>query len=281
MKEFIIVDNVSYSYKTSDDKFTTAIKEVNLTIYKGEFIAIVGLNGSGKSTLAKMFNGLIVPDIGNVFIDGLSTKDSKSIWEIRKKCGFVFQNPDNQIVASIVEEDIAFGPENLGFSSEKISQKVDEALRMVEMEEYREHQTYKLSGGQKQRVAIAGVLAMESECIILDEPTTMLDPKGRKEVLETIIRLNKNEGKTIILVTHNVDEIMHADRVVVMDKGSIALIEKPKNIIKDSLFLKMGFEIPQIMKLAHILNDFGINVNKDIWTADEMERELCLLKSRM
>ena len=281
MKEFIIVDNVSYSYKTSDDKFTTAIKEVNLTIYKGEFIAIVGLNGSGKSTLAKMFNGLIVPDIGNVFIDGLSTKDSKSIWEIRKKCGFVFQNPDNQIVASIVEEDIAFGPENLGFSSEKISRKVDEALRMVEMEEYREHQTYKLSGGQKQRVAIAGVLAMESECIILDEPTTMLDPKGRKEVLETIIRLNKNEGKTIILVTHNVDEIMHADRVVVMDKGSIALIEKPKNIIKDSLFLKMGFEIPQIMKLAHILNDFGINVNKDIWTADEMERELCLLKSRM
>jgi len=163
MKEFIIVDNVSYSYKTSDDKFTTAIKEVNLTIYKGEFIAIVGLNGSGKSTLAKMFNGLIVPDIGNVFIDGLSTKDSKSIWEIRKKCGFVFQNPDNQIVASIVEEDIAFGPENLGFSSEKISRKVDEALRMVEMEEYREHQTYKLSGGQKQRVAIAGVLAMESE----------------------------------------------------------------------------------------------------------------------
>ncbi|MEZ0537395.1 energy-coupling factor transporter ATPase [Caldicellulosiruptoraceae bacterium PP1] len=281
MKEFILVNNLYFSYKNIDQKHKYVLKDINLSIKKGDFVVFMGLNGSGKSTLAKMFNGLLLPDSGEVIIDGMNTRDINHIWDIRKLCGYVFQNPDNQLVASVVEEDVAFGPENLGFSREKIIKKINESLEIVEMSEHKDALTYKLSGGQKQRVAIASILAMEPECIVFDEPTSMLDPKGRKEVMRAILKLNKEKGKTIILITHNIEEIMYADRVFLLDKGMIILEDKPLNIINNETFLKMGFEMPAIFKLALLLKQHGLNISDNIWTVDEMERELCLLKSKM
>jgi len=248
MSAFIEFKNVSFSYVSSDGTRTPALIDINLKIERGEFVAILGLNGSGKSTLAKLINGLLIPEKGYVIVDGMNTKDTEKIWDIRRKCGYIFQNPDNQLVASIVEEDVAFGPENLGMPREKIRKAVDSALLAVEMMEYKNHPTYKLSGGQKQRVAIAGVLAMKPDCIILDEPTSMLDPKGRKEVISTIERLNKEEKKTIILVTHNVDEMLLSQRSIVLDKGHIKFDGPSLELLKLDWFYDMGFDMPQILK---------------------------------
>lgn len=278
MSAFIEFRNVSFSYISSDGVKTPALVDINLKIDKGEFVAILGLNGSGKSTLAKLINGLLIPEKGDVLVDGMNTKDINQVWEIRRKCGYIFQNPDNQLVASIVEEDVAFGPENLGFERPKIIEAVNEALETVEMIEYRNHATYKLSGGQKQRVAIAGILAMKPECIILDEPTSMLDPKGRKEVISTILRLNREEKKTIVLVTHNIDEVMYSHRVVVLESGRIKYIGSVQELLKLGWFYEMGFDMPQILKLSYELRKRNINIDREIWTVDEMERFLCSLK---
>lgn len=278
MSEFIRFDNVSFYYNSADDKKTVALSQINLNIQRGEFVVVLGLNGSGKSTLAKLINALLIPSEGNVIVDGINTKDQNKVWDIRRRCGYIFQNPDNQLVASIVEEDVAFGPENLGFERDKIIKKVDEALRIVDMIEYKKHTTYKLSGGQKQRVAIAGILAMEPDCIILDEPTSMLDPKGRKEVFNTVLKANKEQKKTIILVTHNVDEMIWADKAVVLEKGKIKYVGKPQELLKNEWFYEMGFDMPQILKLKFELAKNGIEINEDIWSIDEMERYLCLLK---
>ncbi|ADL42206.1 ABC transporter related [Caldicellulosiruptor obsidiansis OB47] len=278
MSAFIEFKNVSFSYVSSDGTRTPALIDINLKIERGEFVAILGLNGSGKSTLAKLINGLLIPEKGYVIVDGMNTKDTEKIWDIRRKCGYIFQNPDNQLVASIVEEDVAFGPENLGMPREKIRKAVDSALLAVEMMEYKNHPTYKLSGGQKQRVAIAGVLAMKPDCIILDEPTSMLDPKGRKEVISTIERLNKEEKKTIILVTHNVDEMLLSQRSIVLDKGHIKFDGPSLELLKLDWFYDMGFDMPQILKLSIELKKRGVKTNKEIWSVDEMERFLCSLK---
>ncbi|WP_039766563.1 energy-coupling factor transporter ATPase [Caldicellulosiruptor sp. F32] len=278
MSAFIKFINVNFSYTSSDGKKTPALIDINLEIEKGEFVSILGLNGSGKSTLAKLINGLLIPEKGDVLVDGMNTKDVSQIWEIRRKCGYIFQNPDNQLVASVVEEDVAFGPENLGFEREEIIRAVNEALETVEMIEYRNHATYKLSGGQKQRVAIAGILAMRPECIILDEPTSMLDPKGRKEVISTILRLNREEKKTIVLVTHNIDEMIYSNKVVVLENGKIKYIGTPKELLKLDWFYEMGFDMPQILKLSYELKKRGIDIDGEIWTVDEMERFLCSLR---
>lgn len=278
MGEFIKFENVSFSYSGIEGKKTAALTDVNLSILKGEFVVVLGLNGSGKSTFAKLINALLIPNEGNVIVDGISTRQVNKVWEIRRKCGYIFQNPDNQLVASIVEEDVAFGPENLGFEREKIIRKVNDALRIVEMLDYKDHATYKLSGGQKQRVAIAGVLAMDPDCIILDEPTSMLDPKGRKEVVKTILRLNKEEGKTIVLVTHNIDEMIWADKAIVFEKGRVKYVGKPAQLLKFNWFYEMGFDMPQILKLSYELRKMGIDLKDEIWTVDEMERFLCSLR---
>ncbi|WAM32975.1 energy-coupling factor transporter ATPase [Caldicellulosiruptor morganii] len=278
MGSFIEFKNVYFSYTGSDGNKSPALTDINLEIEKGEFVVILGLNGSGKSTFAKLINGLLIPEKGDVLVDGISTKDINRIWDIRRKCGYIFQNPDNQLVASIVEEDVAFGPENLGLAREEIIRNVSEALEAVEMTEYRNHATYKLSGGQKQRVAIAGVLAMKPECIILDEPTSMLDPKGRKEVISTILRLNREEKKTIVMVTHNIDEMVYGNRVVVLENGRIKYVGTPEEILKFDWFYEMGFDMPQILKLSYELKNRGINIEKEIWTVDEMERFLCSLR---
>lgn len=281
MKNFITINNLFFSYKNIDQKHKYVLNDINLSIKKGEFIVFMGLNGSGKSTLAKMFNGLLLPDRGEVIVNGMDTRDNSYIWEIRRLCGYVFQNPDNQLVASVVEEDVAFGPENLGFPREKIIKKIKESLEIVEMIDHKDALTYKLSGGQKQRVAIASILAMEPECIVFDEPTSMLDPKGRKEVMKAILRLNKEEGKTIILITHDIEEILFADKVFLLDKGSIILEDTPMNILMNETFLSMGFDMPSILKLSLLLKRYGLKISDKILTVDEMERELCLLKSKM
>lgn len=225
----IKIENATYEYKSLiDESFEKAVENLNMEVVEGEFLVILGHNGSGKSTLAKLINGLILPTEGNITVMGMNTKEDKNIWEIREKAGMVFQNPDNQIVATIVEEDVAFGPENLGIPPKEIRRRVDEALEIVEMTEYKKHAPHLLSGGQKQRVAIAGILAMKPQCIIFDEPTSMLDPTGRIEVMNTIKKLNKEESKTIILITHYMDEAVQADRVIVMEKGKIVMEGTPK-----------------------------------------------------
>ena len=221
MSEFIVINNATFGYKATKGNTTIVLDNINLSIDKGDFVAILGKNGCGKSTLAKHMNGIIVPNSGKVTVDGLDSSEESNAYEIRKKVGLVFQNPDNQIVASVVEEDVAFGPENLGVEPSEIRKRVDEALKIVGMDDYKKSSTYKLSGGQKQRVAIAGVLAMNSDCIVLDEPTSMLDPVGRAEVINTIIKLNKEKNTTIILITHYMEEALLASKVVIMDEGKI------------------------------------------------------------
>ncbi len=272
----IEAQNLSFAYQTSEQKITPALSTVNLSVRKGEFVGIIGPNGSGKSTLAKLFNGLLLPMEGSVNVKGMDTRDSSKIWDIRQTAGMVFQNPDNQIVATIVEEDIAFGPENLGIPSDEIKRRVDEALKIVDMEEYRYHAPHLLSGGQKQRIAIAGVIAMKPECIILDEPTAMLDPAGRKEVINTVLKLNKEENITIIYITHFMDEVVFADRVIVMDAGKIVMEGAPRQVFTHVEKLKdLGLDVPQITELAYRLKSKGIKIKPGILTVDEMVMELC------
>lgn len=267
----IKAENLTYDYKSSEDKTNMALDNVNLEIKKGEFVVILGHNGSGKSTLAKHINALLLPTKGNLYVKGMDTLDEDELWNIRSTAGMVFQNPDNQLVATIVEEDVAFGPENQGVEPSEIRKRVDRVLEIVEMTKYKEHAPHLLSGGQKQRIAIAGVLAMNPECIILDEPTAMLDPSGRIEVMETIKRLNKNEGKTIVHITHYMDEAVDADRILVMEEGKIVLEGTPKQVFSQVEKMKQyGLDIPQVTELSYKLKNKGINIPIDILTVEEM-----------
>ncbi|MEG2337653.1 MAG: energy-coupling factor transporter ATPase [Clostridium sp.] len=271
-------ENVYFSYSNGESE-KIVLKDVNVTINKGEFVVILGHNGSGKSTLAKHFNGILIPKEGNVFVDSYNTRNEEDIWNIRQNAGMVFQNPDNQIVATIVEEDVAFGPENLGVSPDEIRQRVDDALNTVNMLEYKEHGPHLLSGGQKQRVAIAGVLAMKPSCIILDEPTAMLDPSGRAEVISTIKKLNAEEGITIVLITHYMEEAAQADRIIVMDAGEPIIDGTPREVFKEVRRLKeIGLDVPQVTELAYRLRQSGVDLKEDILTIEEMVDEICRLK---
>ena len=276
-KTYIECSNVKFSYIFDEEK-VEVLHGVNLNINKGEFVAILGHNGSGKSTLAKHLNALLVPQDGIVSINNMSTSDAQKHWEIRKNVGMVFQNPDNQIVATIVEEDVAFGPENIGINPEEIRQRVDNALDTVNMSEYKKHAPHMLSGGQKQRVAIAGVIAMRSDCIVLDEPTAMLDPSGRKEVINTITKLNQEYGITVILITHFMEEAIKADRVIVMDNGEVIMDDTPRNIFTQVEKLKeIGLDVPSVTELAYSLKESGLPIRSDIISIDEMVSELCQL----
>lgn len=274
--------NVSFKYITNNEGKTEeryALQDVNLEVKKGEFLVVLGHNGSGKSTIAKHMNALVVPSEGTVIVDGLDTKNPELTWQIRSKAGMVFQNPDNQLVATIVEEDVAFGPENLGIPSDEIRKRVDESLEKVGMSEYKRHAPHLLSGGQKQRIAIAGVLAIQPECIIFDEPTAMLDPSGRKEVLNYINYLNKEHGMTIILITHYMDEAAQADRIIVMDDGHVKMEGTPRDIFPQVEKMKnIGLDVPQVTELAYELKKAGIDINEKILNVDEMVKELCQLK---
>ncbi|NLY20055.1 MAG: energy-coupling factor transporter ATPase [Tissierellia bacterium] len=276
----IKIENVSFKYHSIDEENETlAVDSVSLNIERGEFLAVLGHNGSGKSTLASMINGLNLPLSGDIFVNEMNTKDEKHIWDIREKAGMVFQNPDNQIVATIVEEDVAFGPENLGVERTELRRRVDNALEVVGMTEYKDRAPHQLSGGQKQRVAIAGILAMNPDCIILDEPTAMLDPIGRREVIDTIKKLHSEENKTIVLITHYMDEVVDADRVVVMEKGKIALEGTPREVFANvEIMKKLGLDVPQVTELAHDLNLDGYNIKSDVLHIDELVDEICLLK---
>jgi energy-coupling factor transport system ATP-binding protein len=273
MNPIIKIENVSFKYNQEDK---LALDSVSLDIEKGEFVAILGHNGSGKSTLAKLINSLLLPTKGDITVKDMNTRDDDKLWEIRQTAGMVFQNPDNQLVATIVEEDVAFGPENQGVEPDMIRKLVDDSLKAVDMYEYRKRPPHLLSGGQKQRIAIAGVLALNSDCIILDEPTAMLDPSGRSEVMDTIKMLNKEEEKTILLITHYMDEAVQADRVVVMDGGKVQLQGTPKEVFKNIDQIKeFGLDVPQVTELAHNLRKEGINLSDDIILIEELVEELC------
>lgn len=250
---------------------TRAVDEVTLDIKKGEFIAVLGHNGSGKSTLAKHINAILYPTEGTVWVDGMDTSDEEKLWDIRQEAGMVFQNPDNQIIGQVVEEDVGFGPENLGVPTKEIWERVEESLKAVGMYEFRKYSPNKLSGGQKQRVSIAGVIAMHPKCIVLDEPTAMLDPNGRKEVIRAVRALNDVEGITVILITHYMEEIIHADKVFVMDKGSIAMEGTPREIFSQVDRLKeLRLDVPQVTLLAHELKKAGLDIADGILTVQEL-----------
>lgn len=275
MSKIIQTNDLIFDYDMGDNNKVRAIDNLNFKVEQGEFVALIGHNGSGKSTLAKLLNGILYPTKGIVLIKGMNTTDHELIWEIRQNAGMVFQNPDNQIVATIVEEDIAFGPENLGVDPKQIRLDVNKAINDLDLEKLRKKQPHQLSGGQKQRVAIAGILAMKPECIIFDEPTAMLDPSGRKEVMSAIKRLNK-EGITVLHITHFMEETVEADRIVVMHKGNIELQGKPREVFSEVSKLKeIGLDVPQVTLLANELIKEGINISKDILTVDEMVNELC------
>ncbi|AIY84776.1 MULTISPECIES: energy-coupling factor transporter ATPase [Clostridium] len=279
-QEMIKCENLVFKYTSHEDGIEKyAINGVDLTVNKGEFLVVLGHNGSGKSTLAKHMNALLIPSDGYVYVDGLNTKDKDNVWDVRSKAGMVFQNPDNQMVATIVEEDVAFGPENLGVDPKEIRKRVDESLEKVGMSEYKRHAPHLLSGGQKQRVAIAGILAMQPECIIFDEPTAMLDPSGRKEVLKNIKEINKEYGITIVLITHYMDEAAQADRIVVMDEGKLILEGNPKDVFSQvELMKKIGLDVPQVTELSYELRKEGIDLDSKIINVDEMVDALCQLK---
>ncbi len=257
------------------------LKDVSISIEKGSFVAVLGHNGSGKSTFAKHINAILVPDEGKVLIEGMDTADEENLFEIRQKAGMVFQNPDNQIVATIVEEDVAFAPENLGVPPKEIRQRVDDALKAVKMYDYRKHAPTQLSGGQKQRVAIAGVIAMQPDCIVLDEPTAMLDPQGRQEVMDTIRRLNREKGITVILITHYMEEAAQSDRIIVIDGGKVLMDGTPKEVFSQVETMKsVGLDVPQVTELAHLLNKEGITIEKDIISTQECVEALAALLDR-
>ncbi len=269
MDILIDIKNVTYEY-IDDDAVHTAVKNLSLQIEKGSFTVILGHNGSGKSTLAKMLNGLNKPTSGDIFVGGINTKDDELEIEVKRKVGMVFQNPDNQLVASIVEEDVAFGPENLGLAPCEIRNRVDDALKAVDMYDFKKSTPHRLSGGQKQRIAIAGIIAMEPECIVLDEPTAMLDPKGRAEIIETLKRLNSEKGITVVLITHFMEEAESADRVIVMNDGEIIDDGLPKEIFKKVEKLKaVGLDVPQTTELLYALQKNGFDISTDVISIKE------------
>lgn len=273
--EMIKVIDLSFEYIRRDENgnvesINKAIDKVNLGVTKGDFIAVLGANGSGKSTLAKHINAILYPTEGSVWVNGMNTAEDKNLWDIRQTAGMVFQNPDNQIIATVVEEDVGFGPENLGIPTEEIWERVEKSLEAVGMTEYRHSSPNKLSGGQKQRVAIAGIMAMKPECIILDEPTAMLDPNGRKEVIATVRELNKKENVTVILITHHMDEVIYADKVFVMEQGHIVMEGTPREIFsRVNDIKKFRMDVPQVTELADELKKAGLNIPKGILTVDE------------
>lgn len=276
----IKTDKLVFEYIRRDEEgnvegITRAVDEVDIDVRKGDFVAILGHNGSGKSTLAKHINAILYPTEGTVWVDGMDTKDEKELWNIRQEAGMVFQNPDNQIIGQVVEEDVGFGPENMGVPTEEIWQRVEESLKAVGMYEYRKHSPNKLSGGQKQRVSIAGVIAMHPKCIILDEPTAMLDPNGRKEVVRAVRALNDVEGITVVLITHYMEEIIHADKVFVMDKGKVAMEGTPREIFSQVEKLKeLRLDVPQVTLLAHELKKSGLKLPDGILTIEEFTQAL-------
>ncbi len=263
--------DVKYSYDAEEGRRSAlVIDRLNLKIQKGEFVAVLGHNGSGKSTVAKLCNAILQPESGKILVNGMDTSDEDLKYEIRQSVGMVFQNPDNQIVASIVEEDVAFGPENLGIPPKEIRTRVDNALKTVGMYDYRKHETHKLSGGQKQRVAIAGIIAMTPECIVLDEPTAMLDPKGRAEVMKTIRHLNHDMGITILFITHYMDEAVQADRVLVIDEGRVIMDGRPREVFANVKMLKsVGLDVPQATELCHELRGEGLDLPRDVLNVEE------------
>lgn len=275
-----------YEYIRRDDEgnvegITKAVDEVSLDIEQGTFIAVLGHNGSGKSTLAKHMNAILNPTEGTVWVDGIDTSDEERVWDIRQRAGMVFQNPDNQIIGQVVEEDVGFGPENMGVPTKEIWERVEESLKAVGMYQYRKHSPNKLSGGQKQRISIAGVLAMHPKCIVLDEPTAMLDPQGRKEVIRAVRALNQVEGITVILITHYMEEIIHADRVFVMDSGKIAMEGTPREIFSQVETLKsLRLDVPQVTLLGYELKKKGLRLPDGILTKEELADALSELKRR-
>lgn len=270
-------DNVSFAYELEDEGIVNAVNDFSLEVPEGQFLAVLGHNGCGKSTVAKLINGILVPNKGKVTVEGMDTSDEEKTVDIRKTVGMVFQNPDNQIVATIVEDDVAFGPENLGVEPSEIRKAVDSALKAVGMYELRKREPHRLSGGQKQRVAIAGVIAMNTKCIVMDEPTAMLDPQGRKEVMDTVMKLNREFGITVILITHYMDEAVKADRVIVMDGGRIAMDGTPKEVFRNvERMKKLGLDVPQATELAYRLRKKGFKLPEDI--LDENECAEAILK---
>lgn len=283
----IKAEDLIFEYKKLDDageveSVHRAVDNVNLEVNKGEFIAILGHNGSGKSTLAKHINAILLPSEGSMWVCGKDTKEEDDTWFIRQNAGMVFQNPDNQIIGTVVEEDVGFGPENIGVPTDDIWTRVENALKSVGMIKYRHHSPNKLSGGQKQRVAIAGVVAMKPQCIILDEPTAMLDPNGRQEVIKTVLELNKKEGVTVILITHYMEEVISADRVFVMESGQVVMTGTPREIFARVDELKSyRMDVPQVTMLAHELKEAGVPISGTILSVEELVEEICQLKSKV
>ena len=281
MENFLKAQRVEFSYVNNTENppvVNQVLKGIDLEIRQGEFVAVLGHNGSGKSTLAKCFNAINIPDKGDIYSVGFNTRDEDKLFEIRQNVGMVFQNPDNQLVATIVEEDVAFALENMGVEPEEIRRRVDEALKTVGMYEYRDHAPHKLSGGQKQRIAIAGIIAMQPKCILLDEPTAMLDPKGRREVLKTIKKLNREEGVTIVLITHYMEEAAQADRVVVVDSGKVIIDDTPKKVFSRVEEMKaVGLDVPQVTELCWELKKAGFDIDTEIITEDECVEKLLKL----
>ena len=277
MANIIHIEHISFTYPEEEGRETfAALDGVTLDIEAGSFVAVLGHNGSGKSTLAKHMNAVLLPTGGKVYVDGMDTWDEEVLLEIRRRVGMVFQNPDNQIVANVVEEDVAFGPENLGVPTEEIRRRVDAALKAVGMEDFLLHAPHNLSGGQKQRIAIAGIIAMEPKCIVLDESTAMLDPSGRREVLDTVRRLNREKGITIVLITHHMNEAAMADRVVVMDDGHVVMDGKPREILTRMEDLRtIGLDVPHTVELLHGLREDGFDVPLDALTVEECADAVC------
>ena len=269
-KDSIRTERLSYSYKNQDLAPVSALRELDITIKRGEFVAVVGHNGSGKSTFAKHLNAILTPDIGRVLVWGMDTREEDLLYDIRRSTGMVFQNPDNQIVATVVEEDVAFAPENLGVPPAEIRRRVDGALEAVGMTKFKKHATYQLSGGQKQRVAIAGIIAMQPDCIVLDEPTAMLDPVGRREIMRTVHKLNRELGITVVLITHHMNEAADADRVIVMSDGRVLMDGTPREIFnRAEELIAAGLTVPQPVELLRLLKAAGIEVHSDALTPEE------------
>ena len=267
----IEIKNLSFQYEGSSKK---VLKNLNIDIKEGEFICVLGHNGSGKSTLAKLINAQYIPTEGDILVGNMNTKDDDSLWDIREMCGMVFQNPDNQLVATIVEEDVAFGPENLGVPREELRKRVDECLELVGMSEYKRHSPALLSGGQKQRIAIAGILAMNPKCLLMDEPTAMLDPQGRKDILNTVLKL-REMGKTIIHITHYMEECVNADRIIVINEGDVVLEGTPREVFSNVEQMKeIGLDVPEPTEISYLLNKSNINVRADVLTVDELVEAL-------